>query len=200
MKTLAKISIAMMTAVSILGTSCKEDKSPAATGPETTKDQPVTEVQSAGTPSLDIHTAAYLGALKEIRLHIETGTDLDRKDQYGSTPLIIAITFGKTDVARALIEGGAELSAVNNDGSTPLHIAAFFCKPEIVTMLLENGADKTLKNNYGATPQETVTPPFDQVKPIYDTIGNSLEPLGMKLDYEYLEATRPQIAEMLKEG
>ena len=55
---------------------------------------------------------------------------------WGSTPLIIAATFGKTEVARALIEAGADLGMRNNHGSTPLHVAAFLCRPEIVEAML----------------------------------------------------------------
>ena len=198
MKTLVMNSACMMIIVMLIW-SCREDKVTDANA-GVTSDQSATEVQKVSAPSLDIHTAAYLGDLNGVRQHIKAGTDLDQKDQYGSTPLIIATTFGKTDVARALIEAGADLSVANNEGSTPLHIAAFFCKPEIVEILLANGADKAVRNNYGSTAWETVSGPFDQVRSIYDAIGSSLEPLGMKLDYTYLEATRPKIAEMLQDG
>ena len=153
---------------------------------------------AAAAPSLDIHTAAYLGDVNSIKQHIQMGTDLDKKDQYGSTPLIVAITFDKTDVAGTLIEGGADLTVTNNDGSTPLHIAAFFCKPEVVKMLLENGADKAIRNNYGSTALESVAGPFEQVRSIYEQLDGALAPLGLKMDYEYLEKTRPQIAALLR--
>ena len=148
-------------------------------------------------PKTDIHTAALMGDLKVIHQHIKAGSDLDEKDQYGSTPLIIAATFGKTEIARALIDAGADVNCRNNDGSTPLHIATFFCRTEIVRMLLDNGADKNLENNFGSTALESVTAPFDNVKGIYDQFSKYLGPLGFKLDYEYIKATRPRIAEML---
>lgn len=148
-------------------------------------------------PKINIHTASLLGDLKALNRHIRAGSDLDEKDEYGSTPLIIAATFGRTEVARVLIEAEADLNCKNNDGSTPLHIAAFFCRTEIVRMLLDNGADKNLENNFGSTPLESVAAPFENVKGIYDQFSRDLGPLGLKLDYEYLKATRPRIAEML---
>ncbi|KPK82640.1 MAG: hypothetical protein AMS27_14435, partial [Bacteroides sp. SM23_62_1] len=148
-------------------------------------------------PNMDIHTAALLGDIKAISQHIKAGSDLDEKDEYGSTPLIIAATFGKTEVAEALIGAGADMSCRNNDGSTPLHIAAFFCRTEIVKMLLDNGADRNLENNFGSTPLESVEAPFDNVKGIYDQFTRDLGPLGLKLDYDYIKVTRPLIAEML---
>ena len=114
-------------------------------------------------PEMDIYTAALFGALKAIGQHIRAGTDLNRKDDYGSTPLIIAATFGKTEVAKALIEAGADLNMTNNDGATALHPAAFLCRTDIVKVLLEHGIDKHIKNIYGSTALESVSAPFESV-------------------------------------
>jgi hypothetical protein len=149
-------------------------------------------------PDVDIHAAALLGNLNAIKDHINAGSDLNEKDEYGSTPLIIAATFGKTDVAMALIDAGADLNLQSNEGSTPLHTAAFFCRTDIVKALLDKGADKTIKNNYGSTAYESVAIPFENVKNVYDQISKDLGPLGLKLDYGRIEKTRPEIAEMLK--
>ena len=149
-------------------------------------------------PSVDIHTATFLGNTKAIKQHIDAGSDLNVKDQYGSTPLIIATTFGKTDIAKTLINAGADLHITNNDGSTPLHVASFFCRTNIVKALLEKGADKTLINNYGSTPLQSVSGTFSDAKPIYDQLSKDLGPLGLKFDYKHLETTRPIIAELLK--
>jgi uncharacterized protein len=67
-----------------------------------------------------------------------------------------------------------------------------------VKLLLERNADKTIKSKYGATAYDNVAAPFSQVKDVYDMMGNVLGPMGLKLDYAYLEKTRPEIAEMLK--
>jgi len=149
-------------------------------------------------PEMDIFTASLFGDLKVIQQHIAAGTDLDQKDSYGSTALIIAATFGKTEVAKALIKGGADLNVTNNDGGTALHSAAFLCRTEIVKALLDNGIDKNIKNNYGSTARESVMAPFEVVKPIYDQFSKDLGPLGLKLDYDHLEETRPIIADMLQ--
>ncbi len=149
-------------------------------------------------PRVSLHLAALQGRTDLVRQHIEAGTELNEKDEYGSTPLIIAITFGRTDAARALIGAGADMTITNNEGSSPLHIAAFFCRTEIVRALLDKGADKEAKNMSGSTPLDTVAGPFDEVRGIYDEIRKGLEPLGLGLDYEKIKATRPQIAEMLR--
>ncbi len=156
------------------------------------------KIQSSKPPNVSIHIAAVQGNNDAIKQHITAGSDLNIKDKYGSSPLIIAITFDKTEVAKTLIEAGADLKITNNDGSTPLHIAAFFCRTEIVKALLDKGADKNVKNNFGRTALASVASPFDNVKGIYDGIGKSLMPLGLKLDYERIKNTRPKIAEMLQ--
>lgn len=149
-------------------------------------------------PSMDIHTAVLMGNLKAVQQHLSAGTDLNVKDQYGSTPLIIAATFGRTEVADLLIKSNANLHTTSADESTPLHTAAFFCRTEIVRLLIDAGADKNLRNKYGSTPLESVLAPFNTVKPIYMQINKDLGPLGIKLDYDELEQTRPVIAELLK--
>lgn len=97
-----------------------------------------------------------------------------------------------------LIDGGADLNLQNNEGSTALHTAAFFCHPEIVKMLLQKGADKTIRNNYGKTAYESVEGAFAEVKPIYESLGNILQPMGLRLDYSQLQKTRPVIAALLR--
>ena len=116
----------------------------------------------------------------------------------GSSPLITASLFGKTEMAKALIDAGANINFTNNEGSTALHTAAFFCRTEIVQMLLDKGADKTVKNNYGSTAYESVAGPFKDIKSTYQMMEQMLAPMGLKVDYDYLEKTRPVIAEMLK--
>jgi ankyrin repeat protein len=159
-----------------------------------------TEKKTEGqTPDIDIHTAVITGNKEALRQHIAAGSNINEKDPFGgSSPLISAAVFGKTEEAKILIDAGADLNFQNNDGSTALHSSAFFCRPEIVRMLLEKGADKTVVNNFGATPYQTVAGTFAESRNIYDMLGKALEPMGLKLDYTYIEQTRPVIADMLK--
>lgn len=188
------IMTAMLLSMLLIFSSCNEKKEK----PAEEKTKTSVSQTTVNPPSIDISSAAFMGNLKAIQQHIQAGSDLNKKDDYGSTPLMIATTFDKTDVAKALIEAGADLQIKSNDGSTALHTAAFFCRPEIVKALLDKGADKTLRNNYESTALESISAPFNNVKPIYDQISKDLGPFGLKFDYEYLETTRPVIAEMLK--
>jgi len=162
-------------------------------------DEAQTSQTKVKPPNMDIHSATVLGDLDAIEQHIKAGTNLDEGEPtLGSSPLISAAVFGKTEIARALVESGADVNLKNNEGSTALHSAAFLCRLEIVELLLANGADKSLLNNYGSTALQSISAPFADVKFIYDQFNKDLGPLGFKLDYEYVEATRPIIADMLQ--
>ena len=152
-------------------------------------------------PTIGLHDAVLTGDLEAVRRQIEAGADLDEKDPLGgSSPLIIAATFGRTEVAKVLIEAGVDLDQRNNDGATALLSAAFLCRTEIVAALLEAGADRSLRDNAGSTALDVVTAPFEDVKEAYDYLGAVLGPLGLELDYERIRTTRPRIAEMLRRG
>jgi ankyrin repeat protein len=184
------IAITFLSMLSIMA-SCQQRKEP---NRNATASQ--TKVKP---PKTDIHTAVMTDNMEALKQHIAAGSNLNEKDPFGgSSPLISASLFGKTQMAKMLIEAGADLDFRNNDGSTALHTAAFFCRPEIVKMLLSKGADKTIKNKYGSTAYESVAGPFAAVKSSYDMLGKMLEPVGLKLDYTYLEKTRPEVAVMLK--
>jgi len=165
---------------------------------QTKKDNQSISKTTAKAPDIDINTATFFGNLDAVKQHINAGSDLNKKDQYGSTPLNIAATFGKTDIALALIKGGADLNTKNAEGSTPLNVAAFFCRTEIVKALLEKGADKSITNNYGSTALMSVSAPFSEARPIYQEMSKNLGQFGLKLDFDHLEKTRPIIAELLK--
>ncbi len=161
--------------------------------------QKATTQEKAKAPDMDIHTAVVNGNAGVVKQHLAAGTDINARDPFGgSSPLITACLFGKTDMAMLLIEAGADLNLRNNDGSTALLTASFFCRPAIVALLLKKGADKSIKNKYGQTAYETVAGPFADSKKVYDMLGKMLGPMGLKLDYAYIEKTRPEIAAMLK--
>ena len=149
-------------------------------------------------PAVDLDEAAFGGDVEAIKQHISAGSNLNVKNEFTSTPLIVAVTFGQNEAARALIEGGADLNLKNRDGSTALHVAAFLWRAEIVRLLVDAGADKNAKNNGGVTARQSVEGPFEDAKAVYDLVGAGLGPYGLKLDYERIKAERPKIAEMLQ--
>lgn len=156
-------------------------------------------VTAVEQPKIDLQTAIMSDNLEVVKQHIAAGTDINSKDKMsGATPLISAVTFGKTNMVKTLLDANPDLNIKNNDGATALHVAAFFCRIEIVQMLMDAKANKTLKNNFGATPRESVMGSFAEVKPFYEMLQQQLGPLGLQIDLEEIEKTRPVIAMMLQ--
>ena len=189
--TLAKLSLCLV----LLTTACGEkNKSTNITSTDNSIKDNVVEV-----PKMDLQAAILSDNFEIVEQHINAGTELNKKDAMsGSTPLITAASFGKVKIAKALIDAGVNLNVKNNDGATALHTAAFFCRVEIVQMLVDANADKTAKNNFGATPRETVMGPFKDIKPIYEMLKQQFSPMGMQIDLDEVEKTRPVIAMMLQ--
>ena len=159
------------------------------------------ETSKSAPPNVDIFKATAEGNLEALKQHIAAGTDLNQRtpDDQKSTLLITAAAFGQAEAAKMLIEAKADLNLQNKDGSSALHTAAFLCHPEIVEALLKARADKAIKTNTGTTALDGVQGPWDEIKPIYDLLNGILyKPIGIPLDYDRIEATRPKIAEMLR--
>ena len=159
------------------------------------------ETSKPAPPDMDIFKAASEGNLDALKQHIAAGTDLNQRSRDGqkSTLLITAAALGRVEVAKALIEAKADLNLQDKDGSTALITAAFLCHPEIVEALLKAGADKAIKTNTGATALDGAQAPWDDMKPIYDFLNTKLyKPIGMPLDYDRIQQTRPKITEMLR--
>lgn len=190
---MSKISSALILVTCLSAFSCGTGSS------ESTGTQQAEISQKVKAPKIDIQTAVLTGDLDAINQHIKAGTDLNQKEPMGgSSPLISASLFGKTDIVKALIDAGADINQKNNEGSTALHTATFFCNKDIVQILLENNADKSILNDYGSTALSSISGPFAEVKGLYEMFGQQLAPLGLKMDLEMIEKTRPEIAEMLK--
>jgi len=175
--------------------SCKQNPSENSATEETNKSEKIVKKQK---PSMDLHAAVFMGNLNALKEHIVYGTDLNKKDAYGSSPLNIATTFGKTEIALLLIDSGVDINARNADGGTALHTAAFFCRTEIVKALIESGAEQNIKNQYQSTALESVMAPWENMKPIYEQMAKDLGALGLRIDLVRIEKTRPEIAELLK--
>ncbi len=185
----------------LIGCGKKEEASEPTTQGEVSKPAPQEKATKPAPPDLNIFDAAGKGNLEALKQHIAAGTDLNQrtKDGQKTTPLIAAAGMGQAEAAKMLIEAKADLKLQNKDGSTALHTAAFMCHPKIVEALLKGGADKAIKTNTGATALDGAQAPWNEVKPIYDYLNGILyKPIGIPLDYNRIQQTRPKIAEMLR--
>jgi hypothetical protein len=82
----------------------------------------------------------------------DIGISINEADNYGNSPLHVALLAGENEYARSLINQGADLNIKNNLELSPLHLAVFLNNDELTQQLINNGAEIDIKGNSGYTP------------------------------------------------
>ena len=73
---------------------------------------------------------------------LQAGSNPEKTDVAGMTPLMMAASSGNADLVTMLVEAGVELDAIETErGQTALGFAAAFNRPEAIRVLAEAGAD-----------------------------------------------------------
>lgn len=101
-----------------------------------------------------LHYAALDNEIERVDELIRQGSDINRADVNGFTPLHIAGQQYSVEAARLLLEAGATVDAENVYGNTPLFVATFNSngRGELIALLLEKGADPLHSNKSAQTP------------------------------------------------
>jgi ankyrin repeat protein len=104
------------------------------------------------------------------------GAALETRDDWGNTPLLLAVAYVKErertvftpvgavfgsqrasgpseEIVVSLLDAGANVNATTAKGNTALHIAAYKGYSQMVRLLLSRGADRTSRNPHGQTPE-----------------------------------------------
>jgi len=77
---------------------------------------------------------------------------LESEDEYGHTPLYVAVTNNLCDMATYLLEERAEINTQRIRSYTPLWCACYYGHLDMVKLLIRHGADPNLPSRYGVTP------------------------------------------------
>jgi len=110
-------------------------------------------------PSVDIWTAAKEGNIEAVKQHLDAGTDVNAKNEFGLTPLHRAASRGHKEIAELLIAKGADVNAKDKRGTTPLHEAAGRGhNKDVAELLIAKGADVNAKDDNGWTPLHHAVP------------------------------------------
>jgi ankyrin repeat protein len=100
----------------------------------------------------DLIDTAKVGNYEAVLSLIKAGTEVNKADKEGRTPLYWVAYNGRKEVAALLLENGAEVNKVRKNGETPLLVAARYGHKEVVALLLENGGEVNKADKGGRTP------------------------------------------------
>lgn len=110
----------------------------------------IAELLLARGVTLDFHTAAGLGKIKEVKGFLGTEKlSANTADKSKRTALQWAVQGRQVNVAKLLLGKKADLK-VAEAGDPPLILAVKNLHPEMVELLLANGADPSVKSSLGA--------------------------------------------------
>jgi ankyrin repeat protein len=82
---------------------------------------------------------------------IDAGAQIDLKNHWGRTPLLLAAHNGDSELVRALIDAGADINTEDNEQETVLMYAVEVGHEDIVEMLIAAGADVNATTDEGLT-------------------------------------------------
>jgi len=133
--------------------------------------------------------AALAGNLGGVRSALDAGANVNARNSYDQTPLMMAIIGGNLEAAKYLVERGADITLQDKDGDTALNYSEFI-HPAIFDYLSSlEGAESILTSalSYSSSePEETDS--FDQsgtewlseedegaVDQVYEAISSSIE-------------------------
>lgn len=80
---------------------------------------------------------------------LDRGADIDCRDRYGNTPLMIALVNGRTNIAHQLIARSADVHAKSKDGYTPLTLVEYQLDDEdVMKAMLDQCLEKISKDGF----------------------------------------------------
>jgi ankyrin repeat protein len=95
---------------------------------------------SKGNLNEDLLKATEQGNVQRVKSLLAKGADVDAKDAYDRTPLMLSAFGGYTDIAEALIQAGANISAKAKYGQTALQFATERGNGDVAALLRAAGA------------------------------------------------------------
>jgi uncharacterized protein len=101
----------------------------------------------------DIYSFARMGKIEAIREAVNSGVDINGKDEFGMSALQCAIAYNQIEMAHLLLSMGADVTIQDSDGSTAVHYAVEYELPDVVIALLEKYPQAVnISNKYGNQP------------------------------------------------
>ena len=101
-----------------------------------------------------LHDVVYSGSVEAAEVLLESGADVNARDDTQATPLnsLLFEAPAYNPVAELLLSRGADPNLPDQMGVTPLHRASGAGNEDAVRLLLDHGADPSAKDFQGKTP------------------------------------------------
>ncbi len=93
--------------------------------------------------------AVGAGEPRSVRNALTQGASVNARDERRRTPLVLAATHDRLDVARLLLANGAEVDALDDQHDTAWLITGVTGSVDMGRLLLSAGADLTIRNRFG---------------------------------------------------
>lgn len=118
------------------------------------KDAPNDQLSSPAMTGDELHHLIKLedtevGNYKKILNLIKAGADIDKPDERGFTPLMLACSKGHEDIVSLLLNNHADVNKTTKEGFSALNNPTTILYPEIVKILLEARANIYQQTNLG---------------------------------------------------
>lgn len=110
------------------------------------------------------------GTYEEFQEILDSGFDVNLKDETGWHSLFWAVDQGDVTKVSSLLKAGADVDLQDNDGQTPLHIATFLGHMVIVDVLLAAGADVNVLDRNGCSAQDVMEEEYVLAADLYNKL------------------------------
>ncbi|NXF29792.1 ANKE1 protein, partial [Nyctibius bracteatus] len=101
---------------------------------------------------MNINYLVRAGDIVSLQKAFEEGVQVDIKDKYYKTPLMVACASGNIDVVKYLLEKGADVNTTDNFMWTPLHHACYNGHLDVAELIVKAGAAVNAPAIGNATP------------------------------------------------
>jgi hypothetical protein len=96
------------------------------------------------------------GRVADVAAAVSSGVDVDIRDRFGNTPLVVAAQNDRKRISKLLVKAGADLNATNVAGNSALHYCYAYGHFDLAEFLERRGADVSVRNEAGVAPRDVL--------------------------------------------
>ncbi|KAI8336642.1 ankyrin repeat-containing domain protein [Chlamydoabsidia padenii] len=106
----------------------------------------------AASSNDNLWVAAGDGQLDRVKELVESGAEVNAKDNFGYTPIHAAVSYNQKEVLDYLLNNGGDINVEDFEKDTPLYVCETV---DMAKFILDRGANPSHKNQDGISPAQT---------------------------------------------